>query len=167
MGKIEEVIYENYKKAITGGDYDQARRAVELGKVLKNKIDLEQFIDYDSLKVPITQIIGKHFNPFPYKYHEIQGVIELTTVVITLTEQENKLFGLFSRNETKGKSIKVVTKQLIAQHMWGKEFVANSLIRINIWRLRKKIEPDITYPQLLISLPERGYIFLGNKVDYF
>ncbi len=167
MGKIEEVIYENYKKAIIDGDYDQAKRATELGKILKAKIEAENFVDYDTLKVPVTKIIGKYFNPFPYKYHQMQGVIELASGAVTLTEQENKLFSLFSQNETQGKSIRVVTKKHIASYMWGEEQVISSLVRINIYRLRNKIEPDPKQPQILISLPSRGYLFLGNKVDSF
>lgn len=167
MGKIEEIIFENYKRAILEGNYEQARRAVELGKILKTKIEREQFIDYDSLKVPTTKIIGKYFNPFPYKYYPAQGIVELTSGIITLTKTENKLFYLFSQNETKGKNIKIVTKRQLSLHMWGKKTVSDNLIRINIFRLRKKVEPDYSQPQILSSLPHGGYIFLGNKVDSF
>jgi DNA-binding winged helix-turn-helix (wHTH) protein len=167
MGKIEEVIYENYKKAITEGDYDQARRAVELGKILKEKTEVESFIDYDSLKIPITKVLGKHFNPFPYKYNQLQGTVELASGVITLTETENKLFCLLSQNETKGNDIKIITKSKIAFHIWGGQNVSSNLIRINVLRLRRKIEPDAENPQVLLSLASRGYIFLGNKTQTF
>lgn len=167
MGKIEEVIYENYKRAIVEGNYDQARKAAEIGQILKSKIETENFLDFDSLKVPITHFIGKYFNPFPYKYDESQAIIELATGVITLTESENKLFSLFSQNETQGKNVKIVTKNQISQHVWGVEKVKSSLIRISIMRLRKKIEPDVKNPQILLSIPRKGYIFLGNKVDHF
>lgn len=161
------MIFENYKKAIIDGNFDQAKRAAKLGKILKSKIETENFIDYESLKVPITQIIGKHFNPFPYKYHPIQATIELATGLIILTRQENKLFSLFSQNETRGKSIKIITKKAISQHMWGSDYAPPALVRINIFRLRAKIEPDPKNPQILISLPHKGYIFLGNKVEHF
>lgn len=166
MGKIEETIYENYKTAIINGNYDQARKAVELGKVLKDKIDNDSFIDYDSLKIPITKIIGKHFNPFPYKYDQIQGIIELASGAITLTETENRLFHLLSQNETKGKSIKIITRYQISRHLWGKA-VSASLVRLTIYRLRKKIEPDANNPQIILSLANKGYLFLGNKVLTF
>lgn len=167
MGKIEEVIYENYKRAILEQNFDQANKAVELGKILKIKIETDEFLDYDSLKVPTTKIIGKFFNPYPYKYYPIQGTVELASGVITLSSTENKLFSLFSQNETRGKQVKVVTKRQISTHMWGEPEVADNRIRINIFRLRKKIEPDFTNPQILINYPSGGYLFLGNKVEQF
>jgi DNA-binding winged helix-turn-helix (wHTH) protein len=167
MGKIEETIYENYKKSIFEGNYDQAKKAAELGHILKAKIDTEDFQDFDTLKVPISRFIGKYFNPFPYRYDEEQGIIELSTGVITLTGSENKLFSLFSANETKGKDVKIVTKRQISLFVWGEQRVGSTLIRISIMRLRKKIEPDAKNPQILLSIPRKGYIFLGNKVDQF
>lgn len=167
MGKIEEVIYENYKRAIVEGNYDQARKAAEIGQILKSKIETEDFMDFDTLKVPITHFIGKYFNPFPYKYDESQGIIELSSGVIPLTESEGKLFSLFSQNETQGKNVKIVSKYQISQFVWGIEKAKSSLIRISIMRLRRKIEPDINCPQILLSVPRKGYIFLGNKVDHF
>lgn len=165
MGKIEDIIYENYKKAISEGDFDQAKRAVELGKVLKTKVETEDFVDYGSLKVPVTSVLGTHFNPFPYKYDSLKGLVELSSSSIVLSEIENKLFGLFSQNETQGKFIKIVTKVQIARHLWGRETYSSSAIRINILRLRRKIEPDFKNPQVLLNIPYRGYIFLGNKIE--
>jgi len=167
MGKIEDLIYENYKKAIAEGDFDQARRAVDLGKVLKTKVETENFIDYGSLKVPVSSVLGSHFNPLPYKYDPLQGLVELSSTSILLSEIENKLFLLFSQNETQGKLIKIVTKNQIARHLWGSEGYSSSAIRINILRLRKKIEPDLKNPQILLSVPSMGYVFLGNKIDSF
>ena len=64
MGKIEEVIYENYKKAIIDGDYDQAKRATELGKILKAKIEAENFVELRHNSVnhpypPLNRVTGK------------------------------------------------------------------------------------------------------------
>lgn len=165
MGKLEDTIYENYRQAIAEGDFEQARMATELGKYLREYIDLKHFKDYNTLKVPASQIIGSYFNPFPYSYDPEKGVVKLDTSVITLTETENRLFYLFSKNETKGTDIKVVTKKEIANHLWGTDEYQKSALRLAIFRLRKKIEPDPNNPQILISLPPRGYIFLGNKTE--
>lgn len=166
MGKIEETIYENYKRAIVEGDYDQAKLAAELGQILKQKIELSKFVDYETLKVPITKFIGRYFNPFPYRYDVIRGIVELETGIITLTKLENKIFSLFSENETQGKDIRIITPAEIAQAVWSSN-QKKSLIRINIMRLRQKLEPDPNNPQILLSVPRKGYIFLGHKVSEF
>lgn len=167
MGKIEDVIYENYKKSIEDGDLEQASKAVEFAGILKNKIESEGFVDYNSMKVPASRVLGGFFNPLPYKYDPENGVVELPTSAIVLTPSENKLFYLFSNNETRGKDVRIITNEDIAEHMWGQESHCNGAIRIAVYRLRKKLEPDPENPQTLVSLPARGYIFLGNKVTSF
>ena len=139
MGKIEEIIYENYKKSIEIGDFDQAKRAIELAQALKSKIEVEGFLDYDSLKIPGSLVLGTFFNPLPYRYNPLDGIIELSTTVITLTKSENKLFKLFSQNESKGKNIVILTKEDISKHLWGDTASTPSAIRLAILRLRKKI----------------------------
>lgn len=165
MGKIEESIYENYRQAISNGDFLQAKKAAQLGQIFKTFANEYSFFDFNSYKVPTSQIIGRYFNPFPYTYDPASGTIELETSVITLTEAENKLFYLFSLNETKGKKIKIISKNAIYSHMWGEIKPKKGALRIAIHRLRKKIEPDPLHPQIIISLPPRGYIFLGNKIN--
>lgn len=164
MGKIEEIIYENYKSAIAGGDLEQAKRAIELAQVLKSKIEVEEFQDYDSLKVPNSLVLGRFFNQFPYVYDHDEGIIELSTSVINLSKTENKLFKLFSDNETQGKSIKIVTSEHIKKHMWPGKFVTSNAVRISILRLRRRVEIDPKNPQILIGIHSKGYAFLGNKV---
>ena len=166
MGKIEEIIYENYKNSIEIGDFEQAKRAIELAQVLKSKVEVEGFLDYDSLKVPGSLILGAFFNPLPYRYNPVDGVVELSTTAITLTESENKLFKLFSQNESKGKNIVVITKSEISKHLWGEKVSSSSAIRIAIYRLRKKIELDTKRPRIIIKMHSKGYVFLGNKVEH-
>lgn len=165
MGKLEDTIYENYRKALEQGDFDQAKKATELGRVIREYVDNNGFKDYSGMKMPASQILGKFFNPLPYTYSPERGTITLDSSVITLTDSENKLFYLFSQNETKGKDIKVITKQQICEHMWDGQPNKPSALRIAIYRLRKKIEPDPDNPQILINLPPKGYIFLGNKLE--
>lgn len=165
MGKIEDIIFQNYKRALSDGNLDQARKALELATNLKDKVDNHAFIDYDSLKVPTSMVLGQFFNPLPYKYFREKGIVELSTSVIHLTTGENRLFSLFADNQSRGKQICIVTKRQIALHMWGKPQTSSSAIRIAIHRLRCKIEMDPKNPQVLISLSGSGYAFLGNEVQ--
>jgi DNA-binding winged helix-turn-helix (wHTH) protein len=167
MGTIEEIIFANYKKAMESGDFDQARKALELASVLKTKVEIEGFVDYQSLKAPASLMLGQFFNPFPYKYNYKDRIVELESTVIKLTNNENKLFALFSQNETSGTSIKVIYKKDIKNFLWRNKEVAPSAVRIAILRLRQKIEMNPKSPQIIISYQNSGYLFLGKKVDKF
>ena len=165
MGKIEEVILENYRSAIKEGDYDQAKMAVELATQLKNKIDTNGFKDYDSLKLPNAMVLGEFFTPLSYIYDSEAGVVELEGSSIILSKSENKLFKVLEENRSFGKNINIVTKNMLSRLVWDKEKVSNNLIRIAIHRLRKKIEVEPNSPQILLSIPGKGYIFLGNRTS--
>ena len=52
----------------------------------------------------------------------------------------------------------------IKMYLWGNESISKNAVRIAIKRLRLKIEPDIKSPQMLISVYNKGYIFLGKRV---
>lgn len=164
MGKIEDTIYENYRQAIADGDFEQAKKAAEFGQILQSFIESNNFRDYHTHKVPTSKLMGKFFSPFSYKYDPERGIVELDSSVISLTASENKLFYLFSMNESKGKDIKVVSALQICKYMWGGN-VNQGALRIAIYRLRKKIEPDANNPQVILSFPSKGYVFLGNKVS--
>jgi len=166
MGKIEETIFANYRHAMENGDFDQARRALELASTLKGKVEIEGFRDYEGLKTPTSLALGQFFNPFPYKYNYKDAIVELESTVIRLTSTENKLFSLFSQNETHGTNVKVVSKEQINYSLWGGK-ATGSAVRIAILRLRSKIEMDPKNPQVIINHHSNGYIFLGDKVDNF
>ena len=165
MGKIEEVIFSNYRKAIEDGNLDQAKKAVELAGVLRTKIELEGFIDYDLETSPIKAAAGKFFNPFPYKYFPEKCLVEIGTASIILTQAENNLFYLFSQNETSGPNVIIIPKEKVHKHLWGDKPMVPSALRISIFRLRQKIEADPKHPQILLNYYNRGYVFLGKKFD--
>lgn len=167
MGKIEEIIFANYKFAMENGDYDQAGKAMELATLLKTKVEIEGFRDYEGLRAPTSLIIGQFFNPFPYKHNYKDAIVELESTVIKLTQAENKLFFLFSQNETFGTNVRIISKDDIKDYLWRDEEVVPSAVRIAVMRLRKKIEIDHQNPQIILNHHSNGYIFLGKKVDRF
>lgn len=164
MGKIEEIIFENYKHSIEIGNLDQAKKALELANALKQKIESENFNDYDSLKVPSSMVLGKYFNPFPYTYNYKKGLVKLENSVILLTGKENELFNIFSNNQTSGIQINILTKQELINKLWGKKNISKNALRILVHRLRKKIELDHKHPRIIVNLHNKGYVFLGKYI---
>ncbi len=164
MGLIEESIFVVYRKALEEGDVDQAQKAVELASFLKQKVELEGFRDHNiTTKVP-SPIAGSFFTPYPYRFYPEKGVVVIGNFAVTLTGKENKLFTLFSLNESSGKEIKIVTRFEIKNYLWGNMAISSNAIRIAIRRLREKLEITKDRPQILISVYGRGYIFLGKRV---
>lgn len=162
MGIIEDSIFSIYKKALEEGNMDQATKAVELMQNLREKVEIHGFKDHALGHV--SPLIGTFFEPFPYRYSESESIVVINQSAILLTKKENKLFKLFSNNESQGSNITVVSHIQIHEHMWESETVSHNALRIAINRLRNKIEPIPEKPQILLNYYEKGYIFLGKNV---
>ena len=118
MGKIEDIIFDNYRNAIVEGNLHQAQKAVELAKILRSKIELEGFSDYPAeAKSPVIPQ-NSFFEPFIYKYYPENNYVLIDNAGIFLTPSENKLFYLFSANETAGNEFKIISKTMIRAHLW-------------------------------------------------
>lgn len=54
---------------------------------------------------------------------------------------------------------RVVAYDLLLEHVWGVEYVGEGhLLRVNINRLRNKLEPDPAHPASIVTKPGFGYI---------
>lgn len=74
---------------------------------------------------------------------------------VKLTPTEFKLFTLLLENAGR-----VLTHQQILERVWGWEYVDDiDHVRIYIWHLRQKIEPDPAHPRYIIAEPGVGYYF--------
>jgi len=80
---------------------------------------------------------------------------------VCLTPKEFKLFSLLLRNADC-----VVSHKTLLEKVWGWEY-ANDIdhVRICIWHLRRKIEPQPSKPRYIINEPGVGYIFRRAKVS--
>ncbi len=165
MGIIEDSIFSVYKDALTRGDMDQAEHAVDLVKRLREKVDIHGFLDPQHEVIVKTTIPGTFFEPFPYRYYEEESIVIIENTALLLTRAENKLFKLFSENETSGLDIKPITHQKIRTHLWENKSVTSNAIRLAVKRLRNKIDPDINSPRLILNLYQKGYVFFGKKID--
>jgi len=82
-------------------------------------------------------------------------IVSIGEKQVALTQTENDILFKLIKN----KNI-VVTHNKIAEHIWGTSYpeVASS-IKVYIRRLREKIEPEPSYPRLIITKPGLGYLF--------
>jgi two-component system KDP operon response regulator KdpE len=74
---------------------------------------------------------------------------------IRLTPTEFRLLALLVQNAGR-----VLTHKRLLEKVWGWEYVDDlDYVRIYIWHLRQKIEPDPTQPRYIITEPGVGYYF--------
>ena len=165
MGVVEETLFENFRKALAAGNVDQAKKAVDLVKELKQRIERDGFIDYNNKTGQSFPIMGSFFDCSPYRYYPNKGIIVIDNFAVNLTFSENKLFYLFSQNESNGGNINIITTQQVKNYMWEQASVTNNAVRIAISRLREKIEPQSPTPQIIINVYSKGYVFLGRRIE--
>ncbi len=74
---------------------------------------------------------------------------------VRLTPTESKLFALLLENAGR-----VLTHKQLLEKVWGWEYADDiDHVRIYIWHLRQKIEPDPTQPSYIMTEPGVGYYF--------
>ena len=74
---------------------------------------------------------------------------------VRLTPTEFKLFALLLENAGR-----VLTHKQLLEKVWGWEYIDDiDHVRIYIWHLRQKIEPDPTQPRYIMTEPGVGYYF--------
>jgi len=74
---------------------------------------------------------------------------------VKLTPTEFRLFALLLENAGR-----VLTHKQLLERVWGWEYVDDiDHVRIYIWHLRQKIEPDPAHPRYIIAEPGVGYYF--------
>ena len=72
-----------------------------------------------------------------------------------LTPTEFKLFALLVENAGR-----ILTHKQLLEKVWGWEYIDDiDHVRIYIWHLRQKIEPDPTQPRYIMTEPGVGYYF--------
>jgi len=74
---------------------------------------------------------------------------------VRLTPTEFRLFALLVENTGR-----ILTHKQLLEKVWGWEYVDDiDYVRIYIWHLRQKIEPDPTQPRYIMTEPGVGYYF--------
>jgi len=74
---------------------------------------------------------------------------------VRLTPTEFRLLALLLQNAGR-----ILTHKQLLEGVWGWEYIDDlDYVRIYIWHLRQKIEPDPTQPKYIITEPGVGYCF--------
>src|SRR3989440_2306564 len=74
---------------------------------------------------------------------------------VTLTPTEYRILAYLAQNAGV-----VVTQDLLLEHVWGAEYVGEGhMLRVNVNRLRHKLETDPAQPRYLLTKPGIGYLF--------
>ncbi|MFC1939147.1 winged helix-turn-helix domain-containing protein [Chloroflexota bacterium] len=74
---------------------------------------------------------------------------------VKLTPREFRLFALLIENAGR-----VLTHKQLLEKVWGWEYTDDlDYVRIYIWHLRKKIEPDFSRPRYIMTEAGVGYYF--------
>jgi len=74
---------------------------------------------------------------------------------VRLTPTEFRLLALLLQNARR-----ILTHKQLLEGVWGWEYIDDlDYVRIYIWHLRQKIEPDPTQPKYIITEPGVGYCF--------
>ncbi len=164
MGKIEEVIFENYQEALKLGDLNQARRAAELARIFKAHLEYENFIDYQFAFSDPTSSFNSLTNPTPYQYSPLNGIVTLNNHSVSLTKSENFLFLFFSQHESSLKDTHIITASEISKYLYLEQLTSSSSTRLAIHRLRNKIEFNPSHPKIILSVYQKGYIFWAKRI---
>lgn len=61
---------------------------------------------------------------------------------------------------------KAFTPQDIYSHVWGQNYGDITSVAVYIQRIRKKIEEDPVYPDYIITIRGKGYLFNKSKIVY-
>ncbi len=78
---------------------------------------------------------------------------------VRLTPIEFRLLALLLQNVDH-----ILTHKQLLEKVWGWEYTDDlDYVRIYIWHLRQKIEPDPAQPKYIITEPGVGYYFRGNS----
>jgi DNA-binding response OmpR family regulator len=77
---------------------------------------------------------------------------------VTLTPTEYRILAYLAQNAGR-----VVTQDLLLEHVWGIEYIGEGhMLRVNITRMRRKLESDPSHPRYLLTKPGIGYYLVED-----
>jgi len=87
-----------------------------------------------------------------------QHLVTMGQREIELTPTEYHILAYLAQN-----SGRVVTQDLLLEHVWGSEYVGEGhILQVNINRLRRKIEPDPMHPCYILTKVGIGYLLAAQ-----
>jgi len=84
-----------------------------------------------------------------------QRLVTIDNKEVILTPTEYRVLAYLTQNAGR-----VITQDLLLEHVWGQEYIGEShMLQVNVNRLRRKIEPDLTHPCYILTKVGIGYMF--------
>jgi DNA-binding response OmpR family regulator len=89
----------------------------------------------------------------------MQHLVTMAGREVLLTSIEYRILSYLAQHAGR-----VVTQDLLLEHVWGKEYVGEShMLHVNINRLRRKIEPDPMHPRYILTKVGIGYLLQPDE----
>jgi DNA-binding response OmpR family regulator len=83
-----------------------------------------------------------------------QHLVKRDAEEIPLTPIEYRILSFLAQHVGR-----VVTQDILLEHVWGTEYIGEShMLQVNVNRLRRKIEPDISKPRYILTKVGVGYM---------
>ena len=83
-----------------------------------------------------------------------QHLVTMAGRELMLTPIEYSLLVYLAQNAGR-----VLTQDLLLEHVWGAEYIGEShMLQVNIYRLRRKLEPDHVHPRYILTKVGIGYL---------
>ena len=101
--------------------------------------------------IPVIKIAGLEVDLLNQRVRKGKARLELTAI-------EQALLYLFASNPGQ-----IIGRDEILDTIWGRDFVAESnIVDRHVKNLRTKLEDDPHRPQLIATVPGKGYRFIGK-----
>jgi len=113
---------------------------------------LRRFGDYAYTLAPITHVDDYLEIDFAHQQAIVKGR------VISLTATETKLLYILVRNAGR-----TVPADFLLRRLWPMEEVFEDTLRVNVHRLRQKVEPTPSQPRYVLTERGLGYSFPGKR----
>lgn len=87
-----------------------------------------------------------------------QRKVVMSEKEVILTPTEYRILAYLAQNAGR-----IITQDLLLEHVWGNEYIGEShMLQVNVNRLRRKIEPDPSHPNYILTKIGIGYQFAIN-----
>lgn len=114
------------------------------------------------MEVQILEVIPSNLPTFQddYLFVDPNGyIVKLNGESVHLTATEHRLLACLVANAGR-----LLTHRQILCSVWGFEYIDDlDYVRIYIWRLRHKVEPDPTHPKYITGVNGLGYRFENKE----
>ncbi len=102
-----------------------------------------------------------HYNNGWLTVDSEQRQVTVSTKIIDLSPIEFRLLTSLVRNEGK-----VLTHEFLLEQVWGPAYKEERhYLKLYVWYLRQKIEPDVNHPQYILTERGVGYRFAAHGSD--